>query len=122
MNKAEIKTLTDRGAIVITRGAYSVLVAVHDKTCMVVSLTFEDRPGTQHIPYVYQGRSSKDAYETYLHLIGKMCLKDEASKYFGTPIWDEHCKNGVPGSLSQEAWELLAVDSITKVEKEESLL
>lgn len=35
-----------------------------------------------------------EAYEEWLHVIGKLCKKKSTSKYFDNPNWDEHLVNG----------------------------
>lgn len=39
-------------------------------------------------------------------IVGKLCKKTESSKYFGQPIWEEHCKNG-DGALEQNDKKLI---------------
>lgn len=104
----------DRDVVLIEKGSSRILVKLSGRYMLAISLSFTVRPGVQFIPYVYAGHNSKDAYEHFLHFLGKMCLKQDNSKYFDSPKFGEHCKNGHPGGYGTKKWEELAIQAVRK--------
>lgn len=97
MSDIRVRKIKDRNTVEITNGVYRLIVHTEDQIVIAVAIDWELREGVLHVPYIYYG---ENAYEKYLHFIGKMCLKDSDSKYFGNPVFGEHCKNGKPGRLT----------------------
>ncbi len=116
MNKGKVFSSYEREWVVFEKGAgYKLLVIIQDVHMAAISLSYEVREGVPFIPYVYEGKTSKETYENYLHVLGKMCLKKGDSKYFSSPNFSEHCVNGQPGAWSSKMWETFGVASLKKV-------
>jgi len=101
-------TMIERNLVKIQKGNYSILVGIKEQDVIITTIN-----KVPHISYVFHGNTPNEAYQKYLHLIGKMTLKKEDSKYFGKPIIEEHCVNGYPKDLPKEYWENLAKEFIS---------
>ena len=55
-----------------------------------------------HVSYIRKIAPPDARYEKWIHLIGKLSIKDITSKYFAKPIYSEHMKNGLEEELTQE--------------------
>ena len=114
MIESKLLSSEDRSFVYIEKGQDGVLIGIYNTHCIVVSTTQKVSENIPFIPYVYSGNTSTDTYETFLHLIGKMALKDSSSKYFSAPVWTEHCKNGHPRGTRRESWEQEAAQLLAK--------
>lgn len=99
----------DRNTTVMVKDGITIIVALRGKEVLIIN------ESEKHIPYVFWTIDSHIAYQKYLHLIGKMVLKDSDSKYFGNPIPDEHCINGDPCGKAVCYWEAKAEDILSQV-------
>ncbi len=70
-----------------------VTLAVLQDDIIVVTSPFISISGNPFIALAKQVDAS-EAYEKYLHVLGKLVRKDGSSKYFGCPRIMEHLVNG----------------------------
>lgn len=102
---ATVVSTDTRDRVTFTKGEYTTVAVLHDTRCAIIPSVCRMKCGAPFLAYVYEGETSEDAYETFLHLLGKMCLKRPDSKHFGRPLMSEHCVNGKPGAFSRAEWE-----------------
>lgn len=86
------KTLGDN-VCEISKGKFSVIVGFNDNFVVVTTtdMYINDQP---FILLASQQPNKKLAYEKWLHVIGKMMVKEMDSKYFGNRRTYEHLNNG----------------------------
>lgn len=103
--------------VMFEKGGVQTIVAIRDRVALVVSATHRMANKAPFVPYVaYDGGDGGTVYEVYLHLIGKMARKNEDSKYFCNPRYNEHCRNGMPFNLTVAEIESLAKDILRDIE------
>lgn len=75
--------ITNNGGMVAVIKNAKLLVVISDKKlangAAVISLVKQAEPNT---------------YDDFYHVVGKLALKPDGSKYFGNPIFEEHLING----------------------------
>ncbi len=77
----------------ITKGNHTNLV-LQSHEFVVVMDRYES---VGNVPFIKLAKSfdnPSDAYDEWLHVIGKMCKKSATSKYFDKPKYEEHLRNG----------------------------
>ncbi len=77
----------------VSKGMFANLVLQSHEFVVVVDQRLTVR-GTPFIKLAKEMSSSKEAYDEWLRVIGKLCKKDIMSKYFSNPKFDEHLNNG----------------------------
>lgn len=97
INFETITKTVDRNTVIMKKGPVRIIIALRDTKVIIINID------KNCIPYVFYG-TNEDAYMKYLHLMGKMILKDPNSKYFGIPKYYESCKNGKPNGIPPEEW------------------
>lgn len=55
-----------------------------------------------HVSYLRMFTDLSEAHDKWLHLIGKLAIKDIRSKYFDKPIYEEHLLNGNDDSMDDQ--------------------
>lgn len=98
----------DRNTVLIKKWLYNEVIALRGDKVIVFN------PYSKHIAYVYHDTGEK-CYQKYLHLIGKLVLKTEESKYFGDPIAADHATNGHPNGIPVADWVALMDAIITEI-------
>lgn len=78
-----VETGAETSALVVTTGTF----------VFVVSRSTRVREQL-HVSYLRLYEDSEEAYQKWLHLIGKLSIKGWTSKYFNEPIYEEHLVNG----------------------------
>lgn len=85
----------------IQKGTVNTVVFKDDDYVCVTSMTkyHNDKPFVALIQQVQDGR---ELTEKYRHVVAKMIAKEPDSKYFNCPKFEQHFKNGKPGTLKEE--------------------
>lgn len=76
------------------KGSNTNLIVLSHECVLVVDKNLEVNPGEPFIKLAYLYNRHEQAYEEWLHIIGKMCKKECTSKYFDNPKMEEHLSNG----------------------------
>lgn len=84
----------------IQKGRVNTVVFKDDDYVCVTSMTKYngDKP---FVALVQQIHDEKELTEKYRHVVAKMIAKEPDSKYFNNPKFEQHFKNGKPGSLNE---------------------
>lgn len=85
----------------VQKGRVNTVIFKADDYVCVTSMTkyHNDRP---FIALVQQIQNADELTEKYRHVVAKMINKEPDSKYFDNPKFEQHFKNGKPGSLNEE--------------------
>lgn len=99
-------------AVALNKQGHIAVIARIDNFVIALNYTGAVQEDSIVIPVIskcnYFG-SPRDAYDKYLHMIGKLSLKDPMSKYFGAPNFSEHLINGsCPAEMFDDVRKLVA--------------
>lgn len=96
----------DRHHVLIDNDGVTVMVAQRHDKVFVRNIDYGQTS------YVFAGESKKEAYQKFLHLIGKLVRKSYDSKYFASPKPKDHNNNGRLGNMSPEDWDTFVTNAI----------
>lgn len=107
----------------IVNGESTCIVKMHINCIAVTNLKKNPETGIAHCAlyklYI-NDENERDIRNEFRRIIGKLSMKREDSKYFGNPIWDEHCGNGtgVMDGGYMKYFEKICEDAIAEVNKD----
>lgn len=93
METTKVVMYSGDAAIVYKEHSAAIIVMKRNNIVAIANPTVRVS-GNPFIALVKSCDTNDEAYEKWLYLIGKMCKKSCASKYFDNPNTDEHFNNG----------------------------
>lgn len=110
-NLETIVSKMDKNCVVVSKGNFKVIVKRVDDYVFIVN-PHEKTAGEYFVPLCKKMKSEQDAYEKFLHIIGKLTLKGVDSKYFSKPRKEQHLTNGCLPKEYRELVKSMSVEAV----------
>ena len=99
MNKTIVEINKDYTVAKITKDSTSIFIIKLKKFIIIADYKIHVN-GERFIKLIKEEETEEKSYYKFMYLIGKMCKKEQNSKYFNNPKINEHFINGSFNNLS----------------------